>query len=571
MLATFIKTRYKLKILLRQEKENRKIFHTGEYMRISVLAAAVLGLFVMAQDAFAANYAVAPFQVNGSDSYQYLKNAIPPMLSSRLFTAGTNEPVAGQDSLASAAAPQNQQKAQELRKKHKADYLVYGTVNVIGDNASLDISVVGENNFYWQKSSQNNVNNLLASVNSVAGSINQEVFKTGGAVSSAAVPQAKNSSFINAETGAPSASYLNPELRYQGVDENKSRSQTLPYESVGMQIADFDGNGFNEVLLGSSNDIIMYTYSNNQLKELARKNIYSSANILRMSVLPYKGKNYIIVATNDEANNDARSYIFLFNGKQFQEITNTRYYLNVTKTSAYGEPELVGQNSDATRFVKGAVFRMNFDGKSVSKGSNLSLLPGKADVFNFTWVPSSQDSGDVIAVIDDQDRLNIFDSKGKILSKTEEYYASTANRVATTRDIGGFASKEGKIDLLYHYVPNAINVTDLDNDGRYELIMSKPLSIAAGMLNNYRNYAQSEVHALIWDGVGTNLLWKTRRIKGTITDVKIADPNNDGVLDLVINVNTYPGTLGASKIRTFITSYPLDTANINTNAINFAE
>ncbi len=114
-------------------------------------------------------------------------------------------------------------------------------------------------------------------------------------------------------------------------------------------------------------------------------------------------------------------------------------------------------------------------------------------------------------------------------------------------------------------------MVDIDNDNNYELIVTKPLSVAANLLNNYRNYAQSEVHALLWDGVGANLLWKTRRIKGTVADVKIADPNNDGVLDLVVNVNTYPGTMGISKIRTFVTLYPLDTNNINTDAINFAE
>ncbi len=217
------------------------------------------------------------------------------------------------------------------------------------------------------------------------------------------------------------------------------------------------------------------------------------------------------------------------------------------------------------------MFRINFDGKNISKGTNLSSLPSKADVFNFTYVPSSQDSGDVIAVIDDQDRLNIFSTSGKLLSKTEEYYASTANRVSVTRDIGGFVSQEGKIDASYHYVPSAVNVVDIDNDNNYELIVTKPLSVAANLLNNYRNYAQSEVHALLWDGVGANLLWKTRRIKGTVADVKIADPNNDGVLDLVVNVNTYPGTMGISKIRTFVTLYPLDTNNINTDAINFAE
>lgn len=536
-------------------------------MRISVLATALLSLFFFAHDANAASYAIAPFQVNGSNSYQYLKTAVPPMLNSRLFKASVNEPVASQDSLTSAKAPTTQKAAQDLRKKHKADYLIYGTVNVIGDTASVDVSVVGNNNYFWQKSAQNTVNNLLTSVNSLAGNINQEVFKT-----SAAPSQAKGSnSFINAETGAPNMGYLNPELRYQGVETNKTRTQTLPFESTGMQIADLNGNGFNEILLGSENEVIVFTYENTQLKELARKKLYASANILRLSILPYKGRNYIVVATCDETNNDARSYILLFNGSQIQEVTNTRYYLNVAKTTAHGEPELIGQNADVTRFVKGAVFRVNFDGKSISKGSNLSMLPSKADLFNFTYVPSNQDSGDVIAIIDDQDRLNIFNTAGKILSKSEEYYASTANSVSVTRDIGGFVSKEGKIDEFLHYVPSAINITDIDNDGKYEMILTKPLSVAANVLNNYRNYSQSEVHALVWDGVGANLLWKTRRIKGTITDVKVADPNNDGVLDLVVNVNTYPGTLGAGKIRTFITLYPLNTENIDAGAINFAE
>lgn len=536
-------------------------------MRISILAAALISLFVWTQNANAASYAVAPFQVNGANSFQYLKNSVPSMLNSRLFKASVNEPVSSQDNLTKVTAPVSQKAAQDLRKKHKADYLVYGTINVIGDTASLDISVVGENNYFWQKSSQDTVNNLLNSVNSVANSINKEVFKTTGATAQAS---ARNS-FINPETGAPSTSYLNPELRYQGTEATKTRSQTLPFASTGMQVADFNGNGFNELLLGSENSIIMYSYENSQLKELARQTLYASANILRISVLPYKGRNYIVVASCDETNNDPRSYIYLFNGKQFQEITNTRYYLNVAKTSAHGDPELIGQNADVTRFVKGAVFRVNFDGKTISKSSNISTLPSKADLFNFTYVPSSQDSGDVIAIIDDQDHLNIFSTNGKILSKSDEYYASTANSVKVTRDIGGFVSQEGKMDEFLHYVPSAINITDIDNDGQYEMIMAKPISVAATILNNYRNYAQSEVHALVWDGVGANLLWKTRRIKGTITDVKIADPNNDGVLDLVINVNTYPGAMGIDKIRTFVTLYPLDTDNINAGAINFAE
>ena len=58
-------------------------------MRISVLAAVMLSLFLFTQNADAASYAIAPFQVNGSNSYQYLKTAVPPMLNSRLFKVRT--------------------------------------------------------------------------------------------------------------------------------------------------------------------------------------------------------------------------------------------------------------------------------------------------------------------------------------------------------------------------------------------------------------------------------------------------------------------------------------------------
>ena len=135
--------------MLRQEKETiNHLTSIGEYMRISVLPAAFLGLFAFAQNAHAADYAIAQFQVNGSNSYQYLKNAVPPMFNTRLFAAGMNEPVPTQDSLANSASPKSQKEAQELRKKHKADYLIYGTVSVIGDTASLDVSVVGDNNYF---------------------------------------------------------------------------------------------------------------------------------------------------------------------------------------------------------------------------------------------------------------------------------------------------------------------------------------------------------------------------------------------------------------------------------------
>jgi hypothetical protein len=66
---------------------------------------------------------------------------------------------------------------------------------------------------------------------------------------------------------------------------------------------------------------------------------------------------------------------------------------------------------------------------------------------------------------------------------------------------------------------------------------------------------------MYWDGVGLSLQWKTARIKGTVTDYALADFDNDGTLDLVVNVNSHTGMAGTTKKRTMLVAYPLDLTN----------
>lgn len=73
---------------------------------------------------------------------------------------------------------------------------------------------------------------------------------------------------------------------------------------------------------------------------------------------------------------------------------------------------------------------------------------------------------------------------------------------------------------------------------------------------------QGEIHALYWDGVGLALKWKTRRIKGSVAEVDLADVNNNGVLDLVVGLNTSPD-LGIGSRQSMIVAYPLDVSATN--------
>ena len=74
---------------------------------------------------------------------------------------------------------------------------------------------------------------------------------------------------------------------------------------------------------------------------------------------------------------------------------------------------------------------------------------------------------------------------------------------------------------------------------------------------------KGEIHALLWNGMGMELLWKTRRIKGTVCDVSVADVNNNGKIDLVVSVNSYAGLGSGIKTRCAVYLYPLDTTMVN--------
>lgn len=542
-------------------------------MRRSILTVFTLLIcLAAASQSQAASYAIAPFKVNGNSGYTYLEKAIPPMFNSRLFLIGVNKPVATQDKLLSQKPLEDKANAEKIRIQNKADFLVYGSITILGENVSLDVSVVGKDKF-WQKAIQTDINSLLNGVQSISNDINLEIFGRNVNPSSQSMNRTpKNQSIIANETTPQATNYLNPDLRYQGTETQRARTKALNYESYGFEIGDFNGDGFDEIAILNSSEINLYRFENNQLTLLSTYKVSSALDPLRIRSFVQNDELYLIFIAHERSTKDAESSILQLTGDKFQEVARTNYYLNVASVTALEKPTLIGQRADKTRFIRGAVYQMNFDGKSIKRGRSLSSLPKEANVFNFTWLPGADtDGGDHLIVIDDSDKMVVFNAKGKRLAKSDDYYASTGVGVRITRDMTGFASREGSSSLLYHYIPMRVVVADLDKNGQFEAITSKPVSTAAVLLNNYRTYSQSEVHAQVWDGIGMSLLWKTRRIKGTIVDVQIADPNNDGITDLVVNVNTFPGVSGVGKVRNLVVLYPLDTTDIDTTAVNYQE
>ncbi len=509
------------------------------------------------------SYAVLPFKVNGSSGFTYLEKAIPSMLNSRLYWQGHIQPVSDA-ALAKAGTVSDAAGAAKALAATGADYVIWGDVTVMGEDASVDVRVRDKAGKEWRKGTKTRVNDLIANLQTVSDGINAEVFGRGTPRASSATPTANagqvNPNFIDKDATQRQV-YLNPQFRYQGSDGTRYRSQTLPYASVGMVVADVNGDGKNEVVVLGEKALYVYQWQNERLMEIG---VYKMpGRVMPLSIrsidLNRDRTEELVLTTYDEDYTQPYSYILSFRGNTFTTVASrVPYYLNVVRLTPDFMPTLIGQKGDPNRiFARTGVYEMMKQGDTLVPSKKLDLPEG-ANVMNFAWLPGTPGKeSEKLVVLTDEERLRVFSPQGSQINQTDEKYSGSAIGIAEQTNLPGM----GKSNILIaskYFVPLRMIPSDIEQDGSWELLVNKPISVAAQYFENYRFFPEGEIHTLYWDGVGLGLQWKTRRIKGSVVDFALSDPNNDGVKDLVVCLNTHPGALSLQNRKTIVISYPLD-------------
>lgn len=540
-------------------------------MKSCIRAFSIALLVVMTATSIAAaaaqTFTVVPFQVNGSNAVAYLEKSIPQMFSSRLFWKGQFEPAVKAGS-AKAIAPADTDAAAKARAVADADYVIWGSVTVIGENCSIDTRVMDKSGKSWPISRESTLNSLIPDLRKVCDAINAEIFQIPQAKSATTQTQEgavnqMNPSLVRNET-TPQQVYINPQFRYSGsnADESRLRSQTLNFASVGMEICDAIGNGKPQMFLLEERVLHAYEIqADYQVKPLASLELPASqyALSLRSIHLDNSHRASIIVNTKDERE-DLFVRVFSFDGQSFkEEARGLSLYLNVVNFPPHFKPQLIGQRANPPKLFVPGVREATIKNGKVQFGNRLNLPLKDFNVFNFSYIPAGMDKNDAMkmVVLDEDEHLRLYSEKGSRMFTSEEKYSGSVQGIYVDASMPGMGLEHVTQGQTY-YIPMRMLAVDLDSDGNYELIVNKPITTAGLIFSGYRSFPQSEIHSLQWDGMGLALVWKTRRIKGSVVDYTITDANRDGVLDLVLCVNTHPGALGAAARKTMIVAYPLD-------------
>jgi hypothetical protein len=543
-----------------------------------MILAALLALLCIAPAQAAAaqtkTFAVLPFQVHGPQKYRYLQQGLQSMLTSRLTWENRFVPVDATNLQDTEFPGQSATKAQKALNGIGADYLVWGSATVMGDQASVDLNLLPSGGEIKTKSTRTSLDRLIPAMETMAEEINSRVFERPQQQGQArAAEERKQPEQTEAGGGSGSGSSgplllgdssegkngtLNPSFRYErsSVTSGRWRSQSLSFDCVGMVVGDANKDGREEAFILGEHEIRAYRYKQKRLAPLGKYSLGPRIRCLNINYLDMDRDGYGEIIVSAVQGESPESFVLNFKDGKF-EVVRERIdlFLNVIKTPPDFMPTLIGQRHGGSQlFHPSGVHRVVSMSGEFKLGHSLSL-PTHANVFNIAYLP--QQEGHKIIMADNRDRLRVYSGGGERQSKTEKAYAGTSIRLEAKSSMPGLGELPRVDAQKYYFVPSRMIPCNLDGDERFELLVNHNMSVASRFFANYRSFPQGQIRSLYWDGVGLNTAWKTPTIKGTVMDYGLGDLDNEGKRELYVCLNTHPGFSGLKNRKTIVLAYAL--------------
>lgn len=545
---------------------------------IDILLLTILTVTFMAMPAIAQNartFAVLPFEYNGPNTYKYFPKAFQASLNNDLEWVGHVSPT--EKSLADIKTPAGEAAALSTLKGLGVDYLITGDIAIIGKDATLEMKAYNNEGQAWQQKGQMRIDEITPWLDKQSKSIMGDVFNRPGYSSSEAVKvdddtttasaAPTNSAFIMAQNdGNYQSSNLNPQFRYEGGTENigRWRSQTLRFSSYNMIVADGDGDGKNELFILQKNAISAYRFRQGRLELLESFNLAANRMNIRIEAadLDRDGVPELVIGSYQfkpkhgikAPEGEARSSILSFKDGKFKYLVD-RYnrFLGVLRIPPTYAPILVAQKKGQRHLFDQYITEAYLKGDEIVLGNKIQNPPF-GNVYNLAYLP--QELGYNYVVINNKHKLVTYTQTLERLYESDQSFNSSGIVIETADKMLGMGPGVSEERKNRYNIPFRMVTANLTSTTKKELLLNKDLSATAQIFQGYKYFTQGEIHSMVWDGVGLNLAWKTRRIKGQVSDVAVADLNNDGKKQLCVLINTFAG-IGYGNRKTVVLAYDL--------------
>jgi len=541
----------------------------GPILLLSLLFIFLLGTpLKAAEDTPARSVAVLPFALHAGENLAYLQDGLRDMLASRL-AANAGVVIVERsrvDGLLQAPGTVLQlQEAQALAQELGADYVISGSLTSLGGAISIDATVFPADagsrglSFYASAAQENEA---ISAINQLSWDIAERIF-------SKARPAATPQPLVRQPAPAPADTTMeafkteHPEraLRAQGAGqtsglgspfimkqsisgaENFTKTKNLDFAIRAMDVGDIDMDGVEDLVLGGSDGVHVMLRKGSGLQEIAVLPLSAVQKVHSISIADLNGNGQKEIYISTEYQGNPHSFSVEWQNGSFAPLFDkARWYIKVLDLPGEG-PTLLGQRGNSLSGRSGAslgisdeeqvpvrpgIFRLLLNGDTLESGEKLSL-PAHINLFDFALADLNSDGSSEIIALTQEDKLQVFDTSGRRLWQSSEYYGGSSRYIGELEPSMGTmyqtpdSYKRGK----RIYIPGRILITDLNGDNQPQVIISRNISTASRVLGTIKSYSSSEMYALSWNGIALGELWRTRKIDGYVVDYQLAQHESD--------------------------------------------
>jgi TolB-like protein len=500
-----------------------------------------------------ATVAIVPFKVNAEKDMSFLRDGVYDMLSTRLTREGEVEVLNRQTvekALPATAGPLTEAAGRELGRKLAADYVLFGSLTVLGNSISLDakmVDVAGAKptmSFFEQSE---DAGGIITRISAMAAAVNEKMFGRTMAIAQPA-PAAAAAPQPQTAQPAPTDPFAHPEKMLKqpsGFGEGSGSPFAASEESArefspqfwksaayklafnGIALGDVDGDGKIETVIITADKVIVYRYEQQRFYQVAEYAEGSQGIHIGVDVADINGNGIpeIIVTSLTLTRKVLASFVLEWDGKALRRIVdNAHWYFRVCDLPDRGKV-LFGQEPRFGSPFKGKIFEMIWRNGQYEPETPVTVSAA-VNVLGLTIGQIVKGQRETIAAYDSSDRIRVFDEAGKEEWKSAERYGgSTLHTLGNIDDAG---QTERPI-----YLPMRLMALKPDKDGKSQVLAIRNFEITDRKTDVFRSFNEAQIIGFGWDGLGLQPEWKTRKMTGCIRDFALGDFDNDGELEMV--------------------------------------
>lgn len=333
---------------------------------------------------------------------------------------------------------------------------------------------------------------------------------------------------------------------------------TLPFDTRIMAVGDVNGDGQQDILLLAGQDLYLYGMKDNAIALLDKTSLPAGRVVHAVNIADINGDDRREIYLSGTDGLYVSSTIMQYDSTGFQTLAqNIRWYLRPLFIPGKGW-RLAGQKRGLQKIdlVSPGVYLLSLDERHQISQEQRLALPDSLNLFDFVYADLDGDGLYEVVAVDRKEKLRVYNPGNELMWVSQKNFAGSKIYLGPSRgtatseqDRRNFTVDEDE-DRELIFVPSSILVTDIDKNGKQEILVSEGSTNALSFFNRLRLYDSGAVVSLAWIDSALVESWRTSDLRGYVAGYgfTLLDAGQDAQSQGTKNDTLSPETITAGRL-----------------------